>query len=207
MSATIFITDGAGLVGEWSRALPGLTPVVLASPALLDGKPDGSLVLLDLACLKPADGVVDVDWDALCRRFRVIALASVPRDEDAMAWLQRGAMGYAHAYSSAQTLQQIVATVRAGSSWIGRDIMLRFCQRFSEQAMAADRGDWRGKVSAREAEVIEALRRGLSNKEIAKELDIAERTVKTHLTSLFQKFGVGDRLQLMLKLTASPEPV
>lgn len=204
MSALIFITDGAGLIGEWSRALPAATPVVLAGPGLLAGQPAGSLVLLDLACLKPAEGAVD--WPALCRRFRVVALASVPRDEEAMAWLQRGAMGYAHAYSSAQTLQQVVATVEAGSSWIGRDIMLRFCQRFSEPGAVVERGDWRDKVSAREAEVVEALRRGLSNKEIARELDIAERTVKTHLTSLFQKFGVGDRLQLMLKLTALPEP-
>ena len=47
---------------------------------------------------------------------------------------------------------------------------------------------------------MQALRRGLANKEIARELDISENTVKKHLSSVFQKLGVEDRLQLLIKL-------
>jgi DNA-binding NarL/FixJ family response regulator len=50
---------------------------------------------------------------------------------------------------------------------------------------------------------VSALREGRANKDIARQLDISERTVKAHLTSVFQKFGVEDRLQLLLKLTGA----
>ncbi|MCG9029613.1 LuxR C-terminal-related transcriptional regulator [Laribacter hongkongensis] len=55
-------------------------------------------------------------------------------------------------------------------------------------------------LTEREREVVQALRRGLANKEIARELDISENTVKKHLSSVFQKLGVEDRLQLLIKL-------
>ena len=55
-------------------------------------------------------------------------------------------------------------------------------------------------MTGRETEVILALKQGRSNKEIARELAISERTVKAHLSNLFQKFGVEDRLQLLIKL-------
>lgn len=51
-------------------------------------------------------------------------------------------------------------------------------------------------VSKREREVMERNQAGLSNKEIASELGIAERTVKFHMSSLFVKFGVENRIQL-----------
>jgi DNA-binding NarL/FixJ family response regulator len=50
-------------------------------------------------------------------------------------------------------------------------------------------------LTTREAEVLELVRTGLANKQIARRLGISERTVKAHLTSVFQRIGVADRTQ------------
>ena len=58
--------------------------------------------------------------------------------------------------------------------------------------------EWRQKVSHREAEVIESVALGATNKAIARQLDISERTVKAHLTNIFEKLGVTGRFNLAL---------
>jgi DNA-binding NarL/FixJ family response regulator len=54
----------------------------------------------------------------------------------------------------------------------------------------------------RERQVAEAIAGGANNKEIARQLGIAERTVKSHTTTIFDKLGVDDRLKLALKIIA-----
>ncbi|AXE29802.1 DNA-binding response regulator [Chromobacterium phragmitis] len=156
---------------------------------------------LDLASLGAAQQ--GADWPNLCRCYRVVALSSAPNDAEGMHWLQLGVSGYAHAYAGADELRQIAASVAAGGTWLGRSLLLQLCQRFGALVPPTERADWRERVSSREAEVIAILKQGRSNKEIARELDIAERTVKAHLTAIFHKFGVEDRFQLLLKLTQS----
>ena len=57
---------------------------------------------------------------------------------------------------------------------------------------------WKEKLSLREIEVVEHVARGASNKVVARELDISDRTVKAHLTAIFEKLNVPDRLKLVL---------
>lgn len=61
------------------------------------------------------------------------------------------------------------------------------------------------KLTAREAQVVEGIRLGLSNKEIARKLGIAPTTVKTHIESIFDKLGVRTRLQAALAKTAQDD--
>ncbi len=62
-------------------------------------------------------------------------------------------------------------------------------------------------LSAREAQVARTVLAGRSNKEVAAQLFISERTVKAHLGAVFEKLGVRDRLQLVLRLAASAPPL
>ncbi|OWY41118.1 helix-turn-helix transcriptional regulator [Xenophilus sp. AP218F] len=197
MSAPLLLTRSKALADYWRGAL-GADAGWLTSLSDLPATGEGAL-WLDLASL--SDDEHAADWPALCQRWRVVALSSVPDDAEGMAWLQRGAVGYAHAYSTGETLRQVDAAVAAGGAWLGRSLLLRMCRSFGGLVPPAAQAGWRRRVSAREAEVIDSLKKGLSNKEIARELDIAERTVKAHLTAIFQKFEVEDRLQLLLKLT------
>ena len=60
--------------------------------------------------------------------------------------------------------------------------------------------DWSAALSDRETQVARLVSAGASNKEIAENLLITERTVKAHLSAVFEKLGVRDRLQLSLRV-------
>ncbi len=62
----------------------------------------------------------------------------------------------------------------------------------------ADNVGWRQTLTAREQETAILLAKGCSNKEIARQLDITERTVKSHVSAMLEKLGARDRLQLSL---------
>ncbi|WP_159874658.1 helix-turn-helix transcriptional regulator [Aquitalea denitrificans] len=195
----ILITASSALADGWADSLQLQDAVRLPDLAALNRSsvPADSLVLLDLA------GTVAGEQDILyaCRHCRVLALSSLPQDEEGLRWLQWGAVAYAHAMSTPDLLLQVFDTVQAGGTWVGRSIMQQLCARFGRQLPAAAAPDWRTRLSEREQDVVAALREGRANKDIARLLEISERTVKAHLTSVFQKFGVEDRLQLLLKLT------
>lgn len=197
----ILITASSALADGWADSLGLQDALRLPDLAALNRSAVAadSLVLLDLAATAPSEQ----DMQQACRHCRVLALSSLPRDEEGMLWLQYGAAAYAHAMSTPDLLQQVFDTVQSGGTWVGRSIMQQLCARFGRQLPAKAETDWRSRLSAREQDVVSALREGRSNKDIARQLDISERTVKAHLTSVFQKFGVEDRLQLLLKLTGA----
>jgi two-component system nitrate/nitrite response regulator NarL len=58
---------------------------------------------------------------------------------------------------------------------------------------------WLGALTPRESDVLRAVARGLSNKEIARELDLAEVTIKLHLSAIFRKMGVRSRTEAAMQ--------
>ena len=142
----------------------------------------------------------------LCRGqfgpVRVIVMTGSPNDSLAVSWLGAGAAAYIHAFSSPDLLRQVLAVVQSGGMWIGAGLMQQLCSRFGQLTTPAAVQALPAQITLREKEVIEQLRLGKSNKEIARELDITERTVKSHLTAIFAKLEVADRVQLLLKLSA-----
>jgi DNA-binding NarL/FixJ family response regulator len=131
---------------------------------------------------------------------RVIVLSSTPDDSAAVDWLGHGAAGYLHAFSIPETLRQAMAVVESGGLWVGAGLMQQLCARFGQ--IAKSQHALMAQLTDREREVVHFLKMGMSNKSIAKQMDISERTVKAHLTAIFTKFDVSDRIQLLLKLAA-----
>jgi DNA-binding NarL/FixJ family response regulator len=129
--------------------------------------------------------------------------------------LNAGVRGYTHAYGVPALLQEVALVVEHGGLWVGPDLLQRLVG--STQAALAPRtatapnptaaitNAW-SLLSAREAQVAHAVAAGRSNKEVASLLFISERTVKAHLGAVFEKLGVRDRLQLVLRLSTSPDP-
>jgi DNA-binding NarL/FixJ family response regulator len=89
--------------------------------------------------------------------------------------------------------------VAAGQVWVGAPIMDRLIQRIQPTENDAKTALLE-KLTDREREIAELIGQGLGNKMIARQLDISERTVKAHLSAIFQKTGVKDRLQLALRI-------
>jgi DNA-binding NarL/FixJ family response regulator len=135
----------------------------------------------------------------------VIALSSEPNDDEGIATMDAGASGYCHAYANEATLQQVVSVVASGELWVGRSLLTRLLKGVdrnlaSMPALRARTPDWRNALTEREAEVAAMASQGASNLGIAEVLGITERTVKAHLTSIFEKLDVADRLQLALRV-------
>jgi DNA-binding NarL/FixJ family response regulator len=88
-----------------------------------------------------------------------------------------------------------------GGLWIGESLMRRLLQGTAHIAMPRPKSapaDWAALLTERERQVALAVAAGASNKEIARQLAITERTVKAHTSAIFGKLNVRDRLQLSL---------
>lgn len=133
----------------------------------------------------------------------VVLLSLQPDDGEALAAFELGARGYVHALATAAMLREVDAVVAHGGLWVGPALMARLLRALGARpSLAAPRSDVLDGLSAREREVAEAVAEGLSNKEIALRLALTERTVKAHLAAVFDKLGVRDRLQLVVKIGA-----
>lgn len=131
---------------------------------------------------------------------RIVILADVPEQGQALLALSQGAIGYCHAYSAPQVLAEVKAVVNHGGIWLGRDLLQKLIT-VSTGLVGNSTGqinEMMELLTQREREVAQEAAKGLSNKEIARTLDITERTVKAHLSAIFEKMAIKDRLQLAL---------
>lgn len=134
-----------------------------------------------------------------------IVLADEPSEDEALAALAAGAAGYCNGHAAAVVLQQVATVVANGGIWVGQGLMRRLLAS-TTRVLPPTESDWRSRLSPREQEAASLLARGASNKEIARELDITERTVKAHVAAMLDKFGARDRLQLSLIINGIETP-
>ncbi len=138
---------------------------------------------------------------------RVLVLSDHPEEDEGIEFLRAGAAGYGNSHMTESTLRSAVAVIASGGIWVARKLMLRLIRLASFRA-DADRGTNRGRLSDltdREYEVACLVADGYSNKQIARALDISERTVKAHLNAGYRKAGVSGRLPLALAVLEPAE--
>ena len=121
----------------------------------------------------------------------VIALTSVLEDASVVGAVRAGAIGDLLKDTRAQELRQAIKSAAAGQVQLSP----RAAQRLMREVVAPERTEV---LSERETEVLRLLARGLANKDIARELTITEKTVKTHVSSILGKLGVQSRTQAAL---------
>jgi len=129
---------------------------------------------------------------------RVIAMTAIENPQEARRALEAGASGYVHYLAIPQVLEQVAQVVAAGGMWLGADLMRQLVLATARiLPVTAPKADL-SLLTSREKAVAELVAAGKSNKEVARDLGITERTVKAHLGSAFEKLHVRDRLQLVL---------
>lgn len=133
---------------------------------------------------------------------KVVVLANTPNQADCFSALSAGAVGYAHAYSPSAMLVEIKTVIGHGGLWLGQELLQRLIETSTKLAgnQPAYVDGLLAQLTSREREVAVEVAKGLSNKEVAKRLNITERTVKAHLAATFERLGAKDRLQLALML-------
>lgn len=133
---------------------------------------------------------------------KIVVLANSPNQAEALYAMSLGVVAYSHAYSPAQVLREIKTVISHGGVWMGPDLLKRLIEVSSTLAgnQAEQVSQHLSLLTNREKQVAIEAAKGLSNKEIARILDITERTVKAHLSASFERLGAKDRLHLALML-------
>lgn len=137
-----------------------------------------------------------------CRMHRVVVHSMRPTDEEGIAALDAGAQGYCHSLAAEPQLRAVATTVASGGLWVGAGLigrMIRTLRRVQPETLAEPPPGF-DRLTPREREVAMAVTTGASNKAIARQFGLSERTIKMHLGAVFQKLGVDDRVQLVLCL-------
>ncbi|MDN5504228.1 MAG: response regulator transcription factor [Comamonas sp.] len=197
----LMLTQDATLWQEWQQiAGPQWMPARGQSLADLQRwKQQGRTVVVLDAALPSLPESTASRWNELLKDLQVLVLSNRPSDEEGRNLLSRGACGYAHAQSSSEVLSRMLQSMAGGNIWLGRSLLQRLL-RDVDARLPEQESDWAEPLSAREQEVARYASLGDSNAEIAERMSISERTVRAHLSAVFEKLQVQDRLMLTLKV-------
>jgi DNA-binding NarL/FixJ family response regulator len=206
----VLIVDDETLIRSGLRMIieswPGLKVIGEASnktDALrLAEREQPDIILLDVN-LRGANGLDFLpDLLSTAAGSRVLVLTGMLDQQTHDHAMRVGAMGVVLKDKGAETLIKAIERVHAGEVWLDRSAIGRF---FAERSRPGkeDRqvGPEAAKISSltgREREVIALIGEGLKNKQIAERLFISETTIRHHLTSVFSKLSVSDRLELII---------
>ena len=164
-----------------------------------DLKPD--IVLLDSTM--PEMGGIEVLPVIREKNLKTKALMLTANKNETVIFkaLKGGAKGYLSKDVSISDLIKAIQAVHKGELWVERKLMARF---FDKETTAEPKEEGRAgrpktALTPREKEILSILTTGCTNKEIAQALFISEKTVKSHLNSIFRKLNVTRRLQAILQ--------
>jgi len=195
--AHLFLTGAKVPPPRWREAFPD----ALIGSSTVGKQPAPS----DIVWLHASDAAsTAAKVGAVRARFagcRVVVLSNIPNDDEALAALGAGAQGYCNTYADPDVLKEIAEVARRGGVWVGETLLSRLLSGLSQKLVERPADDANGpfaRLTKREREIAHRVMLGENNKEIARGLKIAERTVKARLTVVFEKLGVRDRLQLAL---------
>jgi NarL family two-component system response regulator LiaR len=151
------------------------------------------VVLLDLV-MPQIDGIEAIRRiRAVSPATKVIVLTSFAEDAQIFPAIKAGAAGYLLKDVEPRALAEAIRHVHAGEGLLHPAVAARVMRELADESGTASAG-----LTARELDVLRLLARGLSNKVIARELVVSEKTVKTHVSNILAKLHLADRTQAAL---------
>lgn len=202
MAVSLYVIDDHPVLREGIRMLleaSGDTHVVGSSATasgalapLAELRPDVVLLDLDLGAEDGLAWLPRISGAAPDARVLILtALRDRARDEEA---LRAGARGLVLKDASPEVLLQAIRSVAAGALWFDPRVLAS-----PQGATPAARGATPPvELTPREREIVSLISEGLRNEEVGRRLGITEKTVRNHLTTIFQKLGVSGRLELVV---------
>jgi two-component system nitrate/nitrite response regulator NarL len=196
------------ILDKWSSALSSKWQVYQAmSPEELFSILDRFTI--DLILLHR--NMLDVDQlNTLClqssKTHKIFVFSDRPDDNEGLLCLKMGCVGYANTYIREARLRAAVEAVESGLVWVGGSLMRYLIKRLAVATPPKENSDTEtvptrlATLSKREYQIARLVADGMANSDIAYELDIAERTVKSHLSSIYSKTRTKGRLNLALLL-------
>lgn len=194
MKPTVMLLSRSdSLLARWESLLHSYDPIRL--------KPQRITLPGSATC----QGVLLIDADS-CKELTatvtrysdlpVFALQGSPDNLQGHTLLHQGVRGYGNSYMRKENLNNAVQTLLDGAVWIYPELMQYLI--LHAPATPSSSSSLLTQLSPKEQDVAHLVARGCSNKEVASHMQITERTVKAHLSSIYQKLDVSDRLALAL---------
>lgn len=201
----ILATADGKIFARWQRGVETQAEIVpvnsLASlHRALDLHPEVTVLLHSV--LPGLSGLPEIQL--LITRYpqaNLFVLADIPEEQQGIELIRAGVLGYANTHIRPDILQEAVKVIELGEIWASKRLlqwMVHHCgtpEQFKQTLGSYIALD---SLTPGEKKVVEHLLKGDTNKQIARKLQITERTVKAHLTTIYRKTGVKDRLHLAL---------
>jgi len=207
-SMVLIASSNMHVVRRWSQSLKGdfFAHGVEDAAALEQGmtqfKPP--ILLCDLALLRSGRSRSIGSLQKLSSATKIIVFTSTPNDTEGISVLKSGAKGYCQLNIEPGLLKKVVKLIQRGEIWASRKLVAPVIEELTSlierrQKHSASEVDGRfGALTYRQREIVSFIGRGARNKEIASQIHTSERTVKAHLTAIFRKVGVSNRMGLAL---------
>lgn len=216
------------LVDDHAVVRTGLRLIIQSrADMVITGEAENRITALKLAATDPPD-IILLDLDLgeddgmeliselieAASRTRIIVLTGLRDPAAHRQAVMRGAMGVVPKEKAAEVLIQAITRVYAGEAWLDPLTMAGVLKEMTQSSRAQESDPEMAKIATltnREREVLALVGLGSKNREIAERLFISETTVRHHLTSIFDKLDVSDRVELLIYayrhgLASPPQP-
>jgi DNA-binding NarL/FixJ family response regulator len=154
------------------------------------------VLLFDYEALGPNAESIIGRLRRLVPRTRILVIATRSADEYVERVLRAGAAGLVGKQLGFDALVRAVRAVASGEVWANRRAQALTLEHLTD--FGAGAADPEGRITKRERQIVDGVARGLRNKEIARQLSISEKTVKSHLNNIFQKLRLEGRFALAM---------
>ena len=194
----------SSVLERWSTLLADGNQIQMASTVsdLTQNAATGSFDLILMHKLM-IDSTICSEIRRLAPPSKLFLLSDQPDHEEGLTFLKLGIVGYANTYVSPQRLTEALHVIVSGRVWLGQKVIQHLILEAQSNAVGTV-GDMTvpdprlAVLSPMERRVSELVACGRTNLDIADELGIVERTVKAHLTAIYSKLHIGNRLSLAL---------
>lgn len=197
----IFFSSGFNIVNEW-KATHNIKDSILSY----------DIQTLNVEIKNINDYVVIVDYDTVAKEFnkllslgvelqKVIVLEKAPEIATGKMLISHGIKAYGNSRMLPVHFNQMLETVKKGKVWTYPELTASLVKDASQPSLNEDSKKLiQNRLSPKEIEVIYYILDGLTNDAIASKIDTTTRTVKAHVSSIFSKLHVSDRISLVLLL-------
>ncbi len=204
------LTSDLSLAARWTAVLrmAGREYSVIDSLQPPQIGPDGGICLIDLGPRGVADLEAILAGIAARPLARFAVLTARPDPREGLQVLRAGARGYCNRLASPEVAAALVTAIESGEIWAGRQVTEFLLGNALGKASDGPGGHEPALLDGltpREVEIASQVAAGLTNKVIAAENGISERTVKVHLNNIYRKTGLSNRVQLALALNRVPD--
>lgn len=202
----ILLAEDHAVVRQGTRELlerqPDLEVVAEASDGqeavqlALKERPD--VVIMDFAMPKLNGIEATRHIKAVAPGIAILVLTAYDSEQYVFAFLEAGAAGYLLKDVSVDKLVEAIRAVHAGESVLHPAITRKVIDRLAHNRDPRSPKNDMEQLTERELQVLQLAAKGMSNRDIARELSISVRTVQTHLSNVFNKMGVGSRTEAVM---------